>query len=511
MRVDLRRLVRVTVLTTLTIVAAPNSLPAQQADPTFVTQARTRLALADSAYEAGARTLAERRYRDVLQADPENSRAVYQLGQLAHDDREAVRLFRRYTQLEPRDAWGYIALAEALARTARMDEALRVYDHAARLAPGERDVEIGRARMLARAGRTRRAITVYETWLAAHPDDAVVRTRLRALRTSAAPWVQPAVRGTVDSDGNHIARAGLTAGALVGADIGLRAEATAARVSDGVLASSVHDALVGASWRPRHAVRIETRGGLTGRSTSAAVTSGPPGVCRPPSGPPVPCTPVMTAPAPRVNDVVPTGELRVEWRHPDVATLAFRAGRTVVVASPLLVQNQVVRDEIGGRADITLAGPLRLRALGRTTRISAVDDRNGRTLVGAGAVLAGARGELSATVQRLRYDHPTTSGYFAPQAANIAEVGTYVERESDSGLRVALDLGVGAQQVTDWGAAPGSWSPAYRAWSELALPVATGRELRLELEAYDSRIGEIAGTGHWRYLSVSLGLHWVLE
>src|SRR5437899_9345559 len=89
----------------------------------------------------------------------------YRLAQLhRHDPRLALRLFRRYVALEPSDPWGYMALAEMLARAGRFSAALRCYDDALRLAPDERDAVVGRARTLARARRAGAAIAVYEGW-----------------------------------------------------------------------------------------------------------------------------------------------------------------------------------------------------------------------------------------------------------------------------------------------------------------------------------------------------------
>ena len=76
----------------------------------------------------------------------------------------------------------------------------------------------------------------------------------------------------------------------------------------------------------------------------------------------------------------------------------------------------------------------------------------------------------------------------------MVEAGTYAELESANGVRLSLDAGVGAQQVTDWGVPVGPWGPAYRTWTELALPLAAGSELRLALESYDSRIGSDVAT-----------------
>ncbi|MBI4544930.1 MAG: hypothetical protein HY703_07045, partial [Gemmatimonadetes bacterium] len=59
---------------------------------------------------------------------------------------------------------------------------------------------------------------------------------------------------------------------------------------------------------------------------------------------------------------------------------------------------------------------------------------------------------------------------------------------------------------------PGAWQPAFRLWSMLALGLQPGRELRLELEGYDTRAGaEVAATPGWRYGAASLSLRWALQ
>src|SRR5881396_1918281 len=96
-----------------------------------------RLARADAAFVAGDATTAAREYAAALEVDPENSRATYRLADLSkrRDPPRALKLFRRYVALEPSDAWGYMALGDALARSGSYGDALRSYDDALRLAP----------------------------------------------------------------------------------------------------------------------------------------------------------------------------------------------------------------------------------------------------------------------------------------------------------------------------------------------------------------------------------------
>ena len=471
----------------LAIALHASEASAQQSVTPQSLSARASLAAADSAFKAGNLGRAERAYRAVLQADPAVSRAVYQLAQLTSDRTEALRLLKRYVALEPRDAWGYIALGEALARAGDARAGLSAYDAAARLAPGARDVVVGRARLLARTGRPDAAVHVYEEWTTAHPEDAEVWRALAAQRARAGrqPWVEGLAAGSRDSDRNTLLRSSISVGARLGDALAMRFQAGAAHTSDPALAVTVYDAAAAVGFRPTSSLRVDGRVGIAWADSlsSAARTASP------------------------------IGELRLDWRAAGGNNaINVRAARVLVTASPTLVANAVRRDEIGLRADREVLGPLRLRGIARATRISAATETNRRTLFGGGPVLGGAAGEISAIAQQIDFAHPSISGYFAPRSARIAEIGTYAERETDSGIRIALDLGAGAQQLTQWGVAPGTWSPAYRAWSELALPLSPGSELRLELEAYDASIGsELAPNGKWRYGSASLSIRWALH
>jgi hypothetical protein len=65
--------------------------------------------------------------------------------------------------------------------------------------------------------------------------------------------------------------------------------------------------------------------------------------------------------------------------------------------------------------------------------------------------------------------------------------------------------------VTDTLGVTGAWSPAFRGWGDLALPLAPGREIHLQLEAYDASIGsEVSTAGRWKYISAALALRWAM-
>ena len=522
-----------------------NSATAQQSSQTgAASDRRTRTAAADAAYAAGDKAEAEREYAAVLQAAPDDSRAIYMLAQLRRDRvREAVALLGRYVRLEPADAWGHIALGDALGRAGRVSDASAEFDAAERLAPDERDVRLGRGRMLARVGRTDSAIVVYERWLKSHARDAEAERELArqyrragrdrsaiatleqaqrvapdertaqqlvALRAGVAPRVEPEVGGSRDSDGNGVWRVGAIAGFTVADAVDLTIGGGTRRASDALSMAQLGDARLGVAWRPRATVRLDVAGSFVGVPGDTTTTTVP----IPGPGP----GPGQGRGNPRSSNPVrfePTGRLRFIWQ--DAASRAridLRATRTILDASPLLVFNDVVRSEIGGEANVRIIGPLALRGAARAATISSTVDDNSRTLL-AGRVVAAipSGGEITVGVQEIAYDHASTAGYFAPRFTRVAEVGVYRELETEGGVTAAIDLGAGGQQVGEWDAAVSKWSPSARGWASLGIPLAPGRELRFEMEAYEAKVGNEVATSaaRWRYVSASVGLRWSLR
>jgi len=421
-----------------------------------------RLACADSAWAAGNMDVAAREYSAVVAADPDNSHATYRLAQLTrHDPAAALRLFRHYVTLEPSDPWGYMAVAEALARSGRYAEALRSYDDALQLAPGEQDAVAGRARVLARA-------------------------------RAAGPAVTPLAGGSRDSDGNTTFRLG---GSAELAELPARGmlrlgvEASRDRVANGVTTTGLDQLALRAAWRTPLA-RVE--GTLGGTRLDAAGGGNP--------------------------TVFPVGRVRARWRAPAGGpAVDFRAQRGVLAASPLLVANRVVRTELGALLEIPVAPALKLRGIGRTAILSDTADVNHRTtLGGVMAVALSPTVELSGQVHQMRYSHASAAGYFAPRLVQAVEAGSYVELETPRGVVLALDVGVGAQRVAEQGAPVGTWRRALRLYTFIVAPLAPGRTLQLELEGEDSSVaregeGSAPTIGRWRYGSASLSLRWTLR
>jgi len=475
------RVGRILVLVLAAMVVPTRAAVAQSGSPVAA-----HLARADSAFAEGDAAAAAQEYAVVLAADPENSHATYRLAQLRrHDPAVALRLLRRYVALEPSDPWGYMAVGDVLARTRRYEEALRWYDDALRLAPGERDAVVGRARILVRARRTGAAIAAYERWLAAHPVDAEAGRELAAARVAAAPAVTPLVSGSHDSDGNTTLRLGGAAELAAPGPTRVAVAASREQVRDGVTATGLEELTLRAAARPRAALQIDAAAGAA-RLDAVGGTGA---------------------------TVIPTGQLRARWRAPLAGpAVDLRAARSVLDASPLLVANRVARTELGATVELPVVGSFKLRGIGRAATLSDSTEVNHRTTLAAVAAFAAAPSvELSGQFHEVRYSHASTAGYFAPRLIQVVEAGSYLELETSRSILLAFDIGAGVQRVAEQGAALGPWRRALRLYSLIVVPLAPGRDLKLELDGEDSAFAaEAATTARWRYISTAVSLRWAL-
>lgn len=115
------------------------------------------------------------RYEAIVASDSAApSVAVFRLATLrSWDNRldDAVRLFRRYVALEPRDTEGRLALGRAIAWSGRYSDALAIYDSILAQDASYRDAMLARGQTLAWAGRFGEALSTYERWLTTHPSD----------------------------------------------------------------------------------------------------------------------------------------------------------------------------------------------------------------------------------------------------------------------------------------------------------------------------------------------------
>ncbi len=452
---------RIASLLVLAIVADGRTALAQSARPLpspAPSPVAPHMARADSAWAAGDSALAAREFAAVLALDAYNSHATYRLAQLTRGNpEEALRLFKRYVELEPTDAWGYMAVAAALAKGGQYGDAVDWYDRALKLAPDEQEAIAGRARALARA-------------------------------RIAAPAITPLVGRTRDSDGNTTERLGASVELGEIHSLRLGVEGARDRISDGVTRAELQQVALRAKWRPHPGTSLDIAAGGT-RLDSIAGGGG--------------------------ATIVPTGRVRARWRSSAHGpALDVRAQRGVVAASPQLVANRVVRTELGIVAELPLARSLKLRGIGRSAALSDSLDVNHRTTLGGiVAVALSPVVEVSGGVHQIRYAHASTAGYFAPRLIQIVEAGTYLELESDGGWLFSLDAGAGAQRVADQGGPIGPWSHAMRGYALIVAPLTPGggRALQLELEGEDSAVAREAVTaGQWRYGAVALSLRWAL-
>lgn len=383
-----------------------------------------------------------------------------------------------------------------------------------------RDSAIRYARLLAGSSRTDQARAAYLSWLTAHPDDAEAwrelgREELKAGRPAAAaraldrslallphtptarrlalaraltmPAVEPAFGGSRDADGNTVSRVSIRADVAPadGARVGIIAERST--LADGLDTGS--DAAISGygRWRPQAALSLDWSTGVRKVESSARA--------------------LATATA-------PSADVRMRYRTPgNGVRLDLRGRHEALAGSPILIANRVTRSEISGKVDLP-AGPVWIRGLGRVGALRDRLETNRRTLAGGGIAvpLGGGAAEISGQFLRLAYADSSRSGYFAPRLGHILEAGSYAEVYPSPSWTLALDIGAGLQRVAQHGAPVGAWRGAFRLWALSNLRLQPGRDLVLELEAYDAPLASAATVTSegWRWGSASLSLRWAM-
>lgn len=382
-----------------------------------------------------------------------------------------------------------------------------------------RDSVIARARSLARARHTDRARETYTGWLADHPDDAAAwrdlgreelragrptaavralnralaledepyaRQRLQLARALAAPAVEPVFGGSRDSDGNTITRTGVRADVAPadGARVGIAAEHNT--LTDGLDTGRETAVTLAGRWRPLAALNLDGSAGVQQIESSSR---------------------------PLPSATFPSGDFRLRYQMPgNGPRLDLRGRHDALALSPALIANRVRRSEVSARLDLPL-GPLWLRGMTRLGALNAGPETNYRRLFGGGvAVPVWAGAEVSGQFQQLSYTAPSTVGYFAPRLAQVVEAGTYAEVEPVGSWSLALDLGGGIQRTAQFGSAMGGWSGAFRLWTMSSVALQPGRDLVLEVEAYDAPLAALAATtsANWRWGSATVSIRWAL-
>jgi tetratricopeptide (TPR) repeat protein len=481
---------------------------------TMADRVNEQLRLAEAASERGDRNAAAGHYRSALTLQANIPRALLGLGRTAPaGSAEALDALRRYTEVQPRDAKGHMALGDALAKAGSVDPALAQYARARSLSPNDPDVLLGEVRILRDAGRIDALIRRLEDETLRRPYDSTAwvelgRARQRAGQHTeaaqayaraheiapssralalmddalgrAAPSVRPYAGGSEDSDKNRTRRAGADLLVPVGRTrVGLSAER--AQVSDPA-AKGIADRIVfPVQWLPSHAWRIETAAGI--------VRLRPDGE--------------------RPHDRW-IGHAAVRWREAlDTAAAEARLTRHPLLASPALIARPVMVDQVRGILELPVTSRLVGRIQGEGARLDEPDRTNSRAAARASLGYRAAPGfELQASAGTLGYRRPTSAGYSAPERTVSAELGAAIEVGRFWPFFLSIDTGLGAQRVTEFGSAAGPWKGTFRWFSSLGVELWPGATLALDIE-HDNTLEHRAvdaPTDQWRSTSALLSL-----
>lgn len=418
--------------------------------------------------------------RSLAAQAPDSARIYYrQAAQKPRGSAEAIDLYQRYVKLVPDDAWGYLALAEAQAAGGHFSDAEGNLNRAARLAPGEEDVK-------------------------------VVRQRISRAHRNAAPAFQPRTSFTRDSDGNQLFQTSLASDITSSATQRFGASLQRAYTSDDVDKFSSDEARLTALFKSP-TTRFELSGGATRLDGPSSFTTA-------------------------------VGRARLRYVAPKSGPLVdLRASRAPFLVSPLLIVNRVTLAEARGTFEVPIGGRLRLRANGQVGDLSSADidtvtivsgtPNRGRragtpitrstvttttshnTRVGYGGALVmrtGASSEISANVYQLHYQAQAKAGYFAPDKAQLFEVGSYTEIYSTDPVTISFDVGAGIQRTAEHGAEFGKWTPSLRGWGMLTTPLSRAVDLNFEVDAYKSQLSTVATSASWNSLSGAVFVRWLI-
>jgi len=401
---------------------------------------------ADTAFQDEDRNLARTLYLQVIDLKPEQSRAIYRLGQLAADDETALGWFERYTSLEPEDAWGWIAAGDKCLRLGKSAEARSAFQRAAKLAPNAEEIP----------------------------------PKLEKARLRAAPVLEPLGAVSGDSDGNRAWKFGLSGDVAIRYGMRIGAVAARTRISDGSVDAFVNEGSFQLQGRPRAALRLKLSGGAIRlrRVGDAAWTT-------------------------------PGADAQVRWNSPSGGAFDVRMQRLPLGTTPLLVDNRAMRSELrlGGTVPV---GPVRLRLGARGAEIQTAVEPGNRRLQADGAFVfpVGWRGEFSAQYHRIGFQRASTAGYFAPRTVETVEGGTYWQLGGDGRWSAEVDLGVGMQRVAIQGQPVGSWKPALRAWGMAIVDVTRNVAIKAEVEGYSAPFAPagVSTAPDWRYAALNFSL-----
>ncbi len=497
-------------------------LTAQKQKPQSQEMTAVLIARADSAFHSGQLEFSRRIYAHVLRVEPNNSRATYQLGRMSPPGSKlAIKLFRRYILLEPKDPWGYMALAEAFAKAGLLGPAVRWYVEAVILAPTEQDLWIGLGKLLEQAGRADASVEVYERWARVRPqealawqtlggahqrtgqlresayafehaltikdDDGATLKRLRYVLSSMAPAITPLYGRSWDSDGNIVYQGAVTGNWMFFDRTRLGVKVGMTQANDPSRSATAKELSLTASWQSRNNLILDGRAGLVQTNGDYNTFS---------------------------SRMTPVLDLRTRWRGPaNRPTGELRVNIAPLVSTPMLLAQPVILKELQGLLNVPAYGPIRLRAFGQMGSLKSDAQQNTRVGYGGALALRLASGvEISEQYRALAYRHPTRAGYFAPELLQTLELASYLEYSRFWPFMLTLDLGLGAQRATPHGRAPFSWGRAFRLWALMAWNFQPGRQLALEIESYETITpGEALIPDYgWRSSAVVLSLRWGL-
>jgi tetratricopeptide (TPR) repeat protein len=473
---------------------------------------------ADAAIEARDRELARELYKGLLlEFDPDNSRAIFQLARLAPaGSYEALAFFRRYVALEPRDNAGRMALGDALAKAGAIDAALREYDRAQREGPDDDDVYRGRGRILRDAGRIGGLVRNDEQWVSRRPanaeawrelgrsrmraqrpieaaeafarslnvqDDARTRAQLKIARAESGAGMRVYFSHGKDSDDVRGGRRGVEGDWPLGkrTRCGLHVERNAG--SDPTRVGSAEELALLASWQPSASQRLDMLGG------AAWLRADQPG---------------------GESAIHPLAKLRWRWKGPLGAPAAdLRFTWTPLVSNPGLLAKPVELIELSGRLEHPLFGPLHVRLAGQQGALREATQTNHRSGFQLGAIHRWRSGaEIGLLFNELAYARRSASAYSAPHRLRGVELGVYLETEFFWPVSIQLDAGTGRQRVTRFGEPPREGTGQSRLWASIGWAFVPGGRLELEYEYNNSPLGGagVTPTTTWRYNAVLLTL-----
>jgi hypothetical protein len=402
---------------------------------------------ADTAFADENRTLAQNLYLQVVGLNPEQSHSIFRLGQLAKNDEAALEWYARYVELEPDDAWGWIALGDKYLRVGKAMEARDAFRRAAKLAPQAKEIP----------------------------------PRLEKAGLRAAPVLEPLGGVAGDSDGNRTWKFGLSGDAALRYGFRIGARATRSRISDGFTVANLDEGLFRLQGRPKAALRLDASAGAVRLSAPGSLAW-----------------------------TTPEADVHLRWNSAgNAGSIDVRALRVPLGTTPLLVGNRAMRNEfrLGGTVPV---GPVRLRIGGRDAGIdTAVEKRNRKIQIDAALVLPiGWRGEFSAQYHRIGFERASLAGYFAPKRVETVEGGSYWELGGDGRWSAEIDLGIGMQRLAIQRQAVGPWKAALRAWGMWNFDLTKTVILKAEGEAYSAPFAPVgvSTAPNWRYAALSFSL-----